>query len=115
MRNAPVVAATPLMALIVPSRASAWGFDAHEYIMRRAIELRPGELQPFCERYRDESVVRVTDPDLRRNVGWEQHPNRRFAAPPRELGAAIDAARPVEKVKKTPSVTAANARSHASV
>ena len=42
--------------------------------MRRAIELLPPELKPFFEQYRDELVLRVTDPDLWRNVGWEDDP-----------------------------------------
>ena len=30
-----------------PSPASAWGFAAHRYIMRRAIDLLPAEIKPF--------------------------------------------------------------------
>jgi hypothetical protein len=102
MRNASVVAAALLITLVAPARASAWSFDAHKYIMRRAIELLPAELKPFYERNRDEIVIRVIDPDLWRNVGWEEDPNHfvdfgakeygayPFAALPRELGAAIE-------------------------
>ena len=43
--------------------------------MRRAIELLPPELKPFFEQFKDEIVLRVTDPDLWRNVGWEEDPN----------------------------------------
>jgi hypothetical protein len=102
MRNASVVAAALFITLIAPARASAWGLDAHKYITRRAIELLPAELKPFYERYRDEIVVRAIDPDLWRNVGWEEDPNHfvdfgakeygayPFTALPRELGAAIE-------------------------
>jgi len=102
MRNAPVVAAALVIALFAPARASAWGFEAHKYITRRAIDLLPPELKPFYERHRDEVVMRATDPDLWRNVGWEDDPNHfldfgameygeyPFTVLPRELGAAIE-------------------------
>lgn len=69
MRNAFVVAAALILTLIARTRASAWRFDAHKYIMRRAIELLPSELKPFDDRSRGETVVRVIDPDLWRRVG----------------------------------------------
>jgi hypothetical protein len=102
MRNALVLAAALILALIIPARASAWGFDAHKYITRRAIDLLPTELKPFYERYRDEVVVRSIDPDLWRNVGWDDAPNHfvnfgakeygdyPFVALPRELGTAVE-------------------------
>jgi len=61
--------------LLVPRPASAWGFVGHRLIMARAIELLPPELKPFFQRFRDEIVIRVVDPDLWRNVGWEDDPN----------------------------------------
>jgi hypothetical protein len=100
MRKAIVAALA--FALLVPAPAAAWGFAAHRLIMRRAIELLPPELKPVFERYRDEVVVRVTDPDLWRNAGWEDEPNHffnfgmqelgeyPFAALPREYGAALE-------------------------
>ena len=42
-----------LVAVLVPAPASAWGTDAHRYIMGRAIDLLPPELKPFFEHYRD--------------------------------------------------------------
>ncbi len=102
MRKASLVAAAVLVASLVPASASAWGFTAHRYIMSRAIDLLPPDLKPFYERYRDEIVIRTTDPDLWRNVGWEEDPNHfinfgvrefgdyPFTALPRELGAAIE-------------------------
>lgn len=102
MRKGSLVAAAVLVASLVPASASAWGFTAHRYIMSRAIDLLPPELKPFYERYRDEIVMRATDPDLWRNAGWEEDPNHfmnfgvrefgdyPFTALPRELGAAIE-------------------------
>src|SRR5216117_2259303 len=102
MRRASIVAAALLVASLAPSSASAWGFAAHRYIMSRAIDLLPPELKPFFERYRDEIVARAVDPDLWRNVGWEDDPNHfvdfgvpeygayPFQALPREYGAALE-------------------------
>ena len=70
--------------------------------MRQAIELLPPELKPFFDQFKDEVVLRVTDPDLWRNVGWEDDPNHfldfgvteygayPFEALPREYGAALE-------------------------
>ena len=89
------------MVLLLPAGASAWGFAAHRFIMRRAIDILPAELKPFFVQHRDELVLRVVDPDLWRNVGWEDDPNHfvNFGAPelgpypftvfPREQGAAL--------------------------
>src|SRR5262245_22082302 len=99
-RLLPIAALAALM--LAPSPAMAWGFEAHKYIMRRAIELLPPELKPFFDRYRDEVIVRVTDPDLWRNVGWPEDHNHfldfgvkeygdyPFTALPREYGAALE-------------------------
>jgi hypothetical protein len=102
MRKASIVAAALLVASLVPASASAWGFAGHRYIMSRAIDLLPPELKPFFERYRDEIVIRVVDPDLWRNIGWEDDPNHfmnfgakelgvyPFKELPREYGAALE-------------------------
>src|SRR5216117_3900122 len=74
MRKAFVVGAALVVASLLPSPALAWGFVAHRLIMARAIELLPRELQPFFTRYHDEIVMRSTDPDLWRKVGWEDNP-----------------------------------------
>ncbi len=101
MRKA-FLAAVVVAVTLTPGIAHAWGFAAHRLIMARAIDLLPPELKPFFERYRDEIVVRVTDPDTWRNVGWEDDPNHfldfgvaeygayPFAALPREYGAAVE-------------------------
>ncbi len=86
----------------MPSSAFAWGFAAHRYIMGRAIALLPAELKPFYDHYKDEIVIRATDPDLWRNVGWDDDANHfinfgvreygeyPFTVLPREYGAAIE-------------------------
>src|SRR5262245_42476696 len=86
----------------VPEPALAWGFAAHRLIMRGAIDLLPPELKPLFDRSRDEVVMRSVDPDLWRQVGWEDDPNHfldfgveqygsyPFAALPREHGAALE-------------------------
>jgi hypothetical protein len=102
MRKGTAVLAGFLIVMLAPSPASAWGFVAHRLIMARALELLPSELKPFFERYRDEIVTRAVDPDLWRNVGWEDDPNHfldfgerelgeyPFTELPREYGAAIE-------------------------
>jgi hypothetical protein len=101
MRNAILLAAAVLVGVLVPAPASAWGLEAHRYIMGRAIDLLPPELKPFFEHYRAEMVVRTVDPDLWRVVGWEDDPNHfvdfgmkelgayPFTELPREYGAAL--------------------------
>jgi hypothetical protein len=95
-----IIAASATLAL-VPVPAFAWGAAAHRYIMRRAIDLLPPEIKPFFVANADELIVRVTDPDTWRIVGWEDDPNHfldfgapefgdyPFAALPREHGAAL--------------------------
>ena len=75
MHKRTLVAAIALAASLIPATASAWGFTGHRFIMARAIDLLPPELKPFFEHYRDEIVIRAIDPDLWRNVGWEDEPH----------------------------------------
>jgi len=101
MRNASIAAAAMVIATLVPAPASAWGTEAHRYIMARAIDLLPPELKPFFDHYRTEIVVRAIDPDTWRGIGWEDDPNHfvdfgmkelgafPFAELPREYGAAL--------------------------
>jgi len=102
MRKTILIAAVLLAASLAAAPASAWGFAGHQLIMKRAIALLPPELKPLFERHRDEVVIRVKDPDLWRNAGWEDDPNHfvdfgmkelgeyPFAALPREYGAALE-------------------------
>jgi hypothetical protein len=87
MRKAAIVAALVVAAALVPTRASAWGTDAHRFIMSRALDLLPPELKPFFEHYRAELVVRTIDPDTWRLVGWEDDPNHFVNFGMKELGA----------------------------
>src|SRR4051794_27546813 len=97
-----VAALLALFALLSPATAQAWGFEGHKLITRRAIELLPPELKPFFEQHQDEIVMRSTDPDLWRNVGWDEDPNHfldfgvteygsyPFTALPRDYSAALE-------------------------
>jgi hypothetical protein len=94
-----LVACTSIV--LAPAQAFAWGAAGHQLIMRRAIELLPPELKPFYEFYREELVLRSNDPDLWRNIPWDDDSNHfvdfgipEFGPPPftglpREHGAAI--------------------------
>jgi hypothetical protein len=103
MRRTSLVTALLVAASLVPTSALAWGAVAHRYIMRRAIELLPPEIEPFFEHNRDELVLRVNDPDLWRVAGFEEEPPNHqidfgvddygpypFVALPREYDAAVE-------------------------
>lgn len=87
MRKWLVPTAVLVSMLVQPAPASAWGFAAHQFIMRRAIELLPPELKPFFEQRREEVVIRVKDPDLWRSAGWPEDPNHFFDFGVKEYGA----------------------------
>jgi hypothetical protein len=103
MRKTFVAAATTIIALLTPCSAYPWGAAAHRYIMGRAIDLLPAEIEPFFEEHRQELVLRVNDPDLWRVAGFDEEvPNHQidfgvsdygpypFVALPRDLDAAIE-------------------------
>lgn len=87
-------------AVLTPASAFAWGAAGHQLIMRRAIDRLPPELKPFFEHFREELVLRSNDPDLWRNVPWDDDANHfldfgikeygqpPFAELPRDFGAA---------------------------
>ena len=75
MRLAAVLLAAFVM---LPSSASAWGFEAHKLIADRMIALLPPELKPLFEKRRDFIVERAIDPDLWRTVGWDEEPPNHF-------------------------------------
>jgi len=87
MRIALHACALLLVAALTPAPASAWGFAGHRFIMSRAIDLLPPGLKPFYEKNRAEIVFRAVDPDLWRNVGWEDDPNHFVNFGVREYGA----------------------------
>jgi hypothetical protein len=101
MRRALLVACAIALLVTVPRTAFAWGAAAHELITRRAIDLLPPEMKPFYEHVREELVLRSNDPDLWRNVPWDDDSNHfvdlgiaefgkpPFAELPRERGAAL--------------------------
>ncbi|HXG53950.1 MAG TPA: hypothetical protein VNJ03_01105 [Vicinamibacterales bacterium] len=79
MRNRVVVGCLVAVAVFgAPLRAEAWGFEAHKYIMARAIALLPAPLRPFFEAHRAFIIERAIDPDLWRTAGWEQEAPRHF-------------------------------------
>ena len=103
--NGPMrIAAFLLAALVaIPSSASAWGFEAHKFIVDRMVELLPPELKPLFEKHRAFIIERSVDPDLWRNVGWESEPPNHFLdmdyeafgpypfdALPRDYAAAVE-------------------------
>ena len=62
----------------LPQPAAAWGFEAHKFIMARAITLLPAEIRPFFQRFQTEIVEHSVDPDLWRTAGWLEEPPRHF-------------------------------------
>jgi hypothetical protein len=73
------VAALLLAATVaLPGSATAWGFEAHKFIVDRMVELLPPELKPLFEKRRAFIVERAIDPDLWRTVGWESEPPNHF-------------------------------------
>jgi len=64
--------------LLTPGNSRAWGFEAHKFIADRVIELLPPGLRELFERQRAAFVEHSIDPDLWRNVGFEEEPPRHF-------------------------------------
>jgi hypothetical protein len=102
MRRLPLVGLLAAV-LLVPQPAHAWGYDAHQYIMGRAIELLPAAIRPFFEQYRSTLVERAIDPDTWQTAGfddqedanhfldidWEGFGPYPFAGLPRDYDAAV--------------------------
>ena len=96
-----VQAIVALVLVLAPAPAWAWGAVAHQLIMRKVVERLPPALKPFFEKYEAELVLRVNDPDLWRNIPWDDDANHfiDFGVPeygkppftelPREYGAAV--------------------------
>ena len=66
------------VSVALPGSASAWGFEAHKFIVDRMVELLPPELKPLFEKRRAFIIERSVDPDLWRNVGWDAEPPNHF-------------------------------------
>ncbi len=78
MRVLPLPLALLLLVAGLPAGLGAWGFPAHKHIADRMIALLPAELRPAFEARRAFIVERTVDPDLWRNVGWEEEPPNHF-------------------------------------
>jgi hypothetical protein len=78
MRRLLVVALSLLVVAGLPRPAAAWGFEAHKFIMARAIPLLPREIRPYFEKYEAAIVEHAIDPDLWRTAGWLEEPPRHF-------------------------------------
>ena len=76
MRAACLLTFLALVAL--PAPAQAWGYEAHHFIMDRAIALLPPALRPLYEKHRAEVVERAVDPDTWITAGWEDERPRHF-------------------------------------
>lgn len=87
--------------VLLPAPAGAWGFEAHKFIMDRAIEMLPAPMRPFFDANRVFLIEHVIDPDLWRTAGFTDEPPRHFldfdaygpypfTALPREYGAALE-------------------------
>ena len=98
-----LLAAVAVVILAAPVPTQAWGFEAHKFIMDRAIALLPAELRPMFEANRATVVERSIDPDTWQNAGfdaiespnhfldldWEGYGKYPFAGLPRDYTAAI--------------------------
>jgi hypothetical protein len=60
-----------LVVVVSPPPAAAWGFEAHRFVMDRAIALLPDALRPMFEKHRAIAVERAIDPDTWRTAGFE--------------------------------------------
>ena len=100
-RTTRIVLVAALLVLAPGRRADAWGFEAHKFILDRAIALLPAEIRPFFENYRVTISEHAIDPDLWRTMGWDAEEGPRhfldmdaygpppFSALPRDRAAAV--------------------------
>ena len=88
--------------LVTPAPLHAWGYDAHKFIVERAIALLPDEVRPLFDANRAIVVEHSIDPDLWRDsfasvedphhyldFDWEGYGPYPFTALPRNLEEAI--------------------------
>jgi hypothetical protein len=64
--------------ILLPEPAAAWGFEAHRFVMDRAIALLPDALRPLFEKNRALLVERSIDPDTWRTAGFTGEPPNHF-------------------------------------
>jgi hypothetical protein len=72
------IVAASLVVWLVPRPADAWGFEAHRFIMDRAIALLPDALRPLFEKNRALVVERAIDPDTWRTAGFDEETPNHF-------------------------------------
>ena len=66
------------LTVILPARLHAWGFEAHQFVMSRAIDQLPKEIRTFFEANRQFLVEHTIDPDLWRLAGFTDESPRHF-------------------------------------
>jgi len=67
-----VIAVLGVLAVAaLPTPSHAWGFEAHKFIMERAIGLLPPEIRPFFEQYKSTLIERAIDPDTWQIAGFD--------------------------------------------
>ena len=89
-------------ALGAPTSVHAWGYDAHKFVVERAIPLLPDPLRPLFAANRAIVVEHAIDPDLWRDLfgeiedphhyldfDWEGYGPYPFAGLPRNLDEAV--------------------------
>ncbi len=66
--------------ILLPAPGHAWGFEAHRFVMDRAMVLLPAELRPLFEKHRAMVVERSIDPDtwIGRWAGYEAEAPNHF-------------------------------------
>jgi hypothetical protein len=93
-----------LVVAAMPTRTDAWGYEAHKFIMERAIGLLPPEIRPLFEQNKSTVIERAIDPDLWQVAGfdeqedpnhfldldWEGYGKYPYAGLPREYTAAVE-------------------------
>ncbi|MGH9346218.1 MAG: hypothetical protein ACRD26_03020 [Vicinamibacterales bacterium] len=72
------IVAMCLGVVLAPSPVYAWGFEAHRFVMDRAIALLPDALRPLFEKNRAMLVERSIDPDTWRAAGFTGEPPNHF-------------------------------------
>jgi hypothetical protein len=101
MRRA-LFAVALVSGLAMPTSIHAWGYDAHKFIVERAIPLLPDALRPLFEANRSIVVEHAIDPDLWRDLfgaqedphhfldfDWEGYGPYPFAGLPKSLEDAV--------------------------
>ncbi len=78
MRALSLPLAVVTIVIALPAALGAWGFPAHRHIAGAMIGLLPVEIRPLFEARRAFIVERSVDPDLWRNVGWDEEPPNHF-------------------------------------